>query len=176
MAGNRLWAASSPNHRRRGQNRGLLGTSTASAPARRAAARKGAKSSGPTKLVLKARRHPHAVADHTTVPASGEGGQREERHEEHTSYWVEALCDVYFEKIKACRSPGEYRQALEGLPLDLRGSKNIGYAEAFRHVATASQIHGYRIFLGTLRQVLRCRDGFESRKFKRHYRTSTLGT
>jgi hypothetical protein len=46
----------------------------------------------PTKLVRKARRHPRAGADHTTVLASGEGGQREERHEEHTSYWVEALC------------------------------------------------------------------------------------
>jgi hypothetical protein len=39
-------------------------------------------------------------------------------------------------------------------------SKNIGYAKAFWHVATAYQIHGYRIFYGALRKVLRCRDGF----------------
>ena len=56
----------------------------------------------------------------------------------------------------------EYPQALAGLPLALPpGSRDIGYAEAFRNVASASLIHDeYRIFLGALRQVLKCRDGF----------------
>jgi hypothetical protein len=116
----------------------------------------------PTKLVKKMRR-PSRAAVTISNPyglAPEDGRTPETRYERHTSYMVEELCDVYFEKIKG-RHPNEDKQALQGLPLSLPGSnKDIGYADAFWYVNSQRLPSDYRIFYGTAKEVVRCRDGY----------------
>jgi hypothetical protein len=116
----------------------------------------------PTKLI---KRMPRPAG--TTVATSDpyrraeDDSTPERRHEEHTCYTVEELCDVYFERTKNYQSREGYRRVLQGLPLLLPGSNiDIDYAKAFRNVNWRFPGPNSHIFYGAAKEVVRCRDGY----------------
>jgi hypothetical protein len=116
----------------------------------------------PTELI---KRMPRPAG--TTIAMSGpyrraeDDSTPERRHEEHTCYTVEELCDVYFEKTEDCQSREDYRRELQRWPLSWPGSKrDMDYAKAFRNVNWRFLgTHSY-IFYGAAKEVVRCRDGY----------------